>query len=204
MYSFCLLLLGQHGSAGETKAEGEQRGFGVVGRSTDGRWALGSLAGRLPVAGRSQNDTQREDRVCRPPHPGPAKQSLGQRVVQNEAPHWGHNRAGQSTWAQPPAPTRHHAEKQVRDKACSGQETQGWGQRWALRQSARHRRAPHGESKSRHGAQLGSSRVPSPRPQLRVAPAPGGGRGDAARGTSIGEKGLEVPRATRVQARGPG
>lgn len=136
--------------------------------------------------------------------PGPAKQSFGQRVVQGEAPHWGNNRAGQSTRARPPAPTRHHAERQVRDKAGSGQETQGPGQRWALRQSARHRRAPRGESKSRHGAQLSSSRVPSPRPRLRVAPAPGGGRGDAARVTSIGEKGLEVPRASRVQARGPG
>lgn len=204
MHSFCPLLLGQRGSAGETKAEGEQRGFGVVGRSTGGHWALGSLAGRLPVAGRPQNDTQREDRVCRPPSPGPAKQSFGQRVVQGEAPHWGNNRAGQSTRARPPAPTRHHAEKQVRDKAGSGQETQGPGQRWALRQSARHRRAPRGESKSRHGAQLSSSRVPSPRPRLRVAPAPGGGRGDAARVTSIGEKGLEVPRASRVQAWGPG
>lgn len=136
--------------------------------------------------------------------PGLAKQSFGQRVVQNEAPHWGNNRAGQSTWARPPAPTRHHAEKQVRDKAGSGQETQGRGRQWALRQSARHRRAPRGESKSRHRAQLGSSRVPSPRPRLHVAPAPGGGRGDTARVTSIGEKGLEVPRATRVQARGPG
>lgn len=77
MHSFCPLLLGQRGSAGETKAEGEQRGFGVVGRSTGGHWALGSLAGRLPVAGRPQNDTQREDRVCRPPPRARPSRALG-------------------------------------------------------------------------------------------------------------------------------